>query len=351
MDTDPDKITPTDTPAVADTPVADPPPVADGPMAAMDAGIAAAAEAPAPEPAAEPEPEGDEPAPEPEPEADPPPEVDPVDTEIAELKLGERSAERFRELSKSEKALAPIREAAEKAGVTLDDLPVVFERARERDDFVRMVSETGATPEQFGKLLDYQTTITAANKGDLAAAEAAFTMLLPEVQTLAKLLGKDIAGIADPLADHPDLKDDVENGDITKERALELARSRTQDLLQKTTREQTTQIEQAAQEKTQAVDWLNRFDAHMEGSDPTYAAKRPVLLAFVETIGSTLPPAKWPEAVKAYYARIPSPVAAPAPKPRPGPVRTHIPPARMEPAVYDNPMAALDAGIAAASGR
>ena len=351
MDTDPDKITPTDTPAVADTPVADPPPVADGPMAAMDAGIAAAAEAPAPEPAAEPEPEGDEPAPEPEPEADPPPEVDPVDTEIAELKLGERSAERFRELSKSEKALAPIREAAEKAGVTLDDLPVVFERARERDDFVRMVSETGATPEQFGKLLDYQTTITAANKGDLAAAEAAFTMLLPEVQTLAKLLGKDIAGIADPLADHPDLKADVENGDIAKERALELARSRTQDLLQKTTREQTTQIEQAAQEKTQAVDWLNRFDAHMAGADTTYAAKRPALLAFVETIGSTLPPAKWPEAVKAYYARIPAPVAAPAPKPRPGPVRTHIPPARMEPAVYDNPMAALDAGIAAASGR
>jgi len=354
MDPETDKITPTDTPAVAETPAADPPPVADDPMAAMDAGIAAAAEAPA-EPAPDPVPEGDD-APAPDAAVDavadePPPEVDPVDTEIAELKLGERSAERFRELSKSEKALAPIREAAEKAGVTLDDLPVVFERARERDDFVRMVSETGATPEQFGKLLDYQTTITAANKGDLAAAEAAFTMLLPEVQTLAKLLGKDIAGIADPLADHPDLKADVENGDIAKERALELARSRTQDLLQKTTRDETTKIEQATQEKAEAVDWLNRFDAHMAGADTTYAAKRPALLAFVETIGSTLPPAKWPEAVKAYYARIPAPVAAPAPKPRPGPVRTHIPPARMEPAVYDDPMAALDAGIAAASGR
>ena len=349
MDTDPDKITPTETPAVADTPAAGP--VADDPMAAMDAGIAAAAEAPAPKPAPEPEPEGEEAQPEPEPEGEPPPEVDPVDTEIAELKLGERSAERFRELSKSEKALAPIREAAEKAGVTLDDLPAVFERAKERDDFVQMVSSTGATPEQFGKLLDYQTTISAANKGDLQAAEAAFAMLLPEVQTLAKLLGKDIAGIADPLADHPDLKSDVEQGDITKERALELARSRAQGLLQQATRDQSTQEQQAAQEKTEAVDWLNRFDAHMAGSDATYAAKRPALLAFVETIGSTLPPAKWPEAVRAYYARIPAPVAAPAAKPRPGPVRTHIPPARMEPAVYDDPMAALDAGIAAASGR
>lgn len=348
MNPETDKTTPTDPPAGAETP-ADPPPVADDPMAAMDAGIAAAAEAP--EPAAEPEPEAAEVEPEPEPEAEPPPEVDPVDTEIAELKLGERSAERFRELSKSEKALAPIREAAEKAGVTLDDLPAVFERAKERDDFVQMVSSTGATPEQFGKLLDYQTTISAANKGDLQAAEAAFAMLLPEVQTLAKLLGKDIAGIADPLADHPDLKADVEQGDITKERALELARSRAQGLLQQATRDQSTQEQRAAQEKTEAVDWLNRFDAHMAGSDATYAAKRPALLAFVETIGSTLPPAKWPEAVKAYYARIPAPVAAPAPKPRPGPVRTHIPPARMEPAVYDDPMAALDAGIAAASGR
>lgn len=348
MDTDPDKITTTEPPAAVEPPAPEPTPVADDPLAAMDAGIAAAAEAPAPEPAAEPAPEGEQP--EPEPEGDEPaPEVDPVDTEIAELKLGERSAERFRELSKSEKALAPIREAAEKAGVTLDDLPTVFERAKERDDFVRMVSETGATPEQFGKLLDYQTTITAANKGDMQAAEAAFAMLLPEVQALATLLGKDIAGIADPLADHPDLKADVENGDITKERALELVRSRVQGTLQQATREQTTQVEQAAQEKAEAVDWLNRFDAHMAGADTTYAAKRPALLAFVETIGTTLPPAKWPEAVKAYYARIPAP--APAPKPRPGPVRTHIPPARMEPAMFDDPMAALDAGIAAASGR
>ncbi len=353
MDPETDKTTPTDTTAVADTPQVETPPAdaAEDPIAALDAGIAAASESPtpAPDPADDAQPEGDDLEPEPE-GGEPAPEVDPVDKEIADLKLGERSAERFRELSKSEKALAPIREAAEKAGVTLDDLPVVFERARERDDFVRMVSETGATPEQFGKLLDYQTSITAAARGDLQAAETAFTMLLPEVQALAQLLGKDISGIADPLAEHPDLQDDVEVGDITRERALELARARSQGKLQQSTREQQTQVEQVTQEKAQAVDWLNRFDAHMAGADTTYAAKRPALLAFVETIGKTIPPSKWPEAVKDYYARMPAP-AAPAPKPRPGPVRTHIPPARMEPAVYDDPMAALDAGIAAASGR
>ena len=39
MDPETDKITPTETPAVADTPAADPPPVADDPMAAMDAAM------------------------------------------------------------------------------------------------------------------------------------------------------------------------------------------------------------------------------------------------------------------------------------------------------------------------
>ena len=135
MDTETDKTTPTDTPAVADTPQVETPPAdaAEDPIAALDAGIAAASESPtpAPDPADDAQPEGDDPEPEPE-GGEPAPEVDPVDKEIADLKLGERSAERFRELSKSEKALAPIREAAEKAGVTLDDLPVVFERARER---------------------------------------------------------------------------------------------------------------------------------------------------------------------------------------------------------------------------
>lgn len=358
MATETDKTTPTDTPAVADTPAIEIPPAdaAEDPMAALDAGIAAASESPTPNPgpADDAKPEGEEPDADAVVDAaadDTPPEVDPVDKEIADLKLGERSAERFRELSKSEKALAPIREAAEKAGVSLDELPVVFERAKERDDFVRMVSETGATPEQFGKLLDYQTSISAAAKGDLQAAETAFTMLLPEVQALAQLLGKDIAGIADPLADHADLKDDIEEGNITRERALELARARSQGKLQQTTREQETQTQQAEQERTQAVDWLNRFDAHMAGVDATYAAKRPALLAFVETIGKAMPPRLWPTAVNDYYARMPAPIAVPAPKPRPGPVRTHIPPARMEPAVFDDPMAAMEAGIAAASGR
>ena len=360
---DPENLNPAVTetpPAAIETPPADTPPPADpaeDPMAAMDAGIAAASESPTPEPNPDDDsPEAGDPATDkPAVEGDPPaastdePAPDAVEAEIAELKLSDRSAKRFRDLAESEKALAPIREAAEKAGVSLDELPTVFERARERDEFIQMVSSTGATPEQFGKLLDYQSTITAAASGDMKAAEAAFAMLLPEVQALAQLLGKDVAGVADPLSSHDDLKSDVEDGVITRERALEIARSRNRERLQDTRLDEVTQAQRAEKERADGVAWLNSFDANMAASDPTYAAKRPALLAFVETIGQTIPPSKWAAAVQQYYARIPAPAPAPPQKPRPGPVRPHIPPARMEQVAYDNPMDALDAGISAAS--
>lgn len=334
--------TETETPQV-ETPPAD---AAEDPMLkAMDEGIAAADESPAPQvdPADDAQPEEVEPQ-----EAEPEPEAaDPVESEISELKLSERSAKRFRELSDEVKQLAPLREAAEKAGVDLGDLPTVFARAKERDEFVDMVSSTGASPEQFGKTLDYLTDIHAAAKGDVEAAERAYATLLPEVTALAKLLGKEIGGVVDPLDGHDDLKDAVDQGDITRQHALELARARAQGNLRENTTRQQQEQAKAQQEQQQALDWLVRFDQHMTSADQTYAAKRPVLDALVANIRQTLPPSAWPEAVQRAYASIPT-VQAPA-KPRPGPVRANIPPARMEQVEYGSIEDALEAGIRAAS--
>lgn len=318
-------------------------------LAAMDEGLAEAAED-VPEPDKPDDPPKAEDKPDKPADDKPEDEPDPVDAEIAELKLGERSAKRFRELSDEVKSLAPLREAAEKAGVDLDDLPSVFDRAKQRDEFVEMVSNTGASPEQFGKTLDYLTDIHAAAKGDVQAAERAFNTLLPEVQALASLLGKDIAGVADPLTGHDDLKQAVEDGDITRQHALELAKARTQGKLHETTSRQQQEQQQVAQEQQQARDWLVRFDQHMTANDPTYAGKRPMLDALAANIRATLPPAAWPEAVQRAYASIPAVVAPPAPKPRPGPVRPNMPPARMQQAEYDSMDDALEAGIRAASG-
>lgn len=326
-----------------ETPPAD---AAEDPMLkAMDEGIAAADESPAPQvdPADDTQPEEVEPQ-----EAEPEPEAaDPVESEISELKLSERSAKRFRELADEVKQLAPLREAAEKAGVDLGDLPTVFARAKERDEFVEMVSSTGASPEQFGRALDYLADIHAAVKGDVEAAERAYAALLPEVTALAKLLGKEISGVVDPLEGHDDLKTAVEDGDITRQHALELARARTQGSLRENTTRQQQEQAKAQQEQQQALDWLVRFDQHMISADQTYAAKRPILDALVANIRQTLPPSAWPEAVQRAYASIPT-VQAPA-RPRPGPVRANIPPARMEQVEYGSIEDALEAGIRAAS--
>ena len=318
-------------------------------QSAFEAGLATVTPEPEPEP--KPEPEAEEPAAEAEAEApeaaEPPAAPDPVDEEISSLSLNERSAARFRELSKSEKALVPIREAAEKAGVKLEDLPQVFARAQERDEFVRMVSETGATPEQFGKLLDYQTSITAASRGDLKAAEAAFEMLLPEVQALAGLLGKEIPGIVDPLADHADLRSAVEDGDLNRERALELARLRTQGKLQESTRTQQDTQARAEQERAEGVQWLNQFEAHMRANDPNYEARRPALVALVESISATVPPKQWAQIVQNAYSRMPAPPVA-QPKPTPGPMRPRQSPGVMTPERFDSPMAAFEHGLSQA---
>ena len=324
------------TPETAEVPPAD---AAEDPMLkAMDEGIAAADESPAPE-------AGDDAESEPAPEAAQTEEEeapDPVESEITELKLSERSAKRFRELSDEVKQLAPLRDAAEKAGVNLDDLPTVFARAKERDEFVEMVSSTGASPEQFGKTLDYLTDIHAAAKGDVEAAERAYATLLPEVTALAKLLGKEIGGVVDPLEGHDDLREAVEDGDITRQHALELARARAQGNL----RENTSRQQQEAQQAQQALDWLVRFDQYMTANDASYGAKRPMLDALVANIRATLPPTAWPEAVQRAYASIPTVQAA---KPRPGPVRANIPPARMEQVEYSTMEDALEAGIRAAT--
>lgn len=287
----------------------------------------------------EPPTEGTEPTAEGAPPAEEAP--DPVAEEVAELKLSERSAKRFRELHEHEKALAPIREAAEKAGVDLANIGDVFARAQERDELVEMVSSTGATPEMFGRSLDYMRDVSAARSGDVQAAQRAWDALLPEVQALAAMLGKEMTGVADPLAAHEDLLAAVDSGDIDRKLALELAAARGQGQV----RQQHDAQQQQARESDQAVQWLRQYDATMMQLDASYAAKRPMLDAMVANIRQTLPPAQWPQAVQLAYASIPS-IPAPAPaRPKPGPVRPHSPPADMGVGTYDSFEDAIEAGL------
>lgn len=287
-------------------------------------------------------------------EGDQQPDAD-TEAEIASLGLKEKSAERFRGMAAEIKELAPLREAMKAAGIEdVARLPELVQRSKVGEDMVQMVVETGASPEQYGMALDYLGLIGKAQQGDLVAAEKAYTTMTGELAALAKLLGKEVPGVHDPLANHQDLRAEVEAGDLPRARAVEIAGQRDRAAYTGNVERQRTESQQAAEQAEQrGIEWLKRFDAEMAQEDPSYAAKRPQLNEAVRQIREQYHPSEWAQRTALAYARIQAPaaaapsVAAPAApvQPRPGPVRPSGPRPAMDPTTFASPMDALEYGI------
>lgn len=281
-----------------------------------------------------------------------------VEAEITGLGLKEKAAARFRELTAEVKELAPIRAQLEAAGIKdVAEIPVLAKRAKDGADLVQMVTDTGATAEQFGMQLDYMSLLQKVNTGDIAAAEKAYAMAMGEAEALAKILGKEVPGVHDPLAAHADLLADIEAGDLTRKRALEIAAQRQRETVAtaaRTNAEATRTLTEAQQRaQTEAIETgkaaLQAFDERAAVTDPHYAAKRPILNDAVVEIRKKHPPHLWASETALAYAAIPNPAPAPAPKPPIGPVRPTGPRPAMAQAAFDDPFAAMDAAIAETS--
>lgn len=344
-------------------------------MAAMDKGVEAATPAPeeAAEPAAAPVPgtpealaaeeaakaEAAKPAdakPEGEPAKDEPDPHAEIKADADALGLKGKANERFVAMAAEIKTFAPLKAALEQAGIKdAADLPKLAAAAKDGADLVEMVQGTGATPDQFSATLDY---LALVNKGDPASLEQAFTALSGELADLAKLMGREVPGVHDPLAEHKDLQQELEAGDITRARALEIAASRTQAKVAEGRRAQETQTaaqRTAAEQATnEGVNALRAWEQQKMAADPGYLTLRPALNAEVAQIRQNFPPAQWAAATELAYRAIVASSAKPAPaaqKPPPGPMRPGMGGPRLAPAVFDNPEDAMEAGIAAATAR
>ena len=330
---------------------------------ALDEGIAEAT--PAGEPPAE-QPEGEQQEPDAtdgkaeegtpkdgKPEGDKPAEGKPEDDAAKEadtLGLKGKANERFVAMANEIKTLAPLKAALEQAGIKdVAELPTLVKHAKDGADLVEMVKGTGASPDQFGQTLDYLALVTKAGAGDRQAAEQAFAVIESEYQALAKVLGKEVPGVHDPLAEYPDLQKDVEGGDVTRERALEIAQARTAAKVQQEARARQQQTTEQTTAQQRAIDEgraaLNALEAKLQ-ADPHYAAKKPALIAKLGEIRQKFAPDQWAYAAELAYAAIPNPQPA---KPPPSAIRPGGPRPAMAPAVFENPEDALEAGIAAAS--
>lgn len=277
------------------------------------------------------------------------PEPDPeAEAEITALGLKEKAAARFRELTAELKALAPLREQLEGAGIKdIGELPKLVKRAEDGEYLIGSIEQTGITPDDFTRLLDYASTITAGRNGDRVAVERAFEAVGKEYAAIAKALGKEVPGVYDALDAHADLKAAVESGDLDRKHAAELAmaRDRTQSLQQH--QQQTTQHQQTEAAQQQALQQIVQFDKQ-QAQNPTYAAKRPILDAMVRNIRATLPPDQWLQATQQAYATIPdvAPAAPAAPakpaEPAPSAVRPGGPRGSLSPKKFESVEDALD---------
>lgn len=222
-----------------------------------------------------------------------------VEDEIKKLELKEAAAERFRELSKRPKDedVAPLRERAERA-----------------DQWEQTVAGTGATPEEFGAALGY---LAALHADDPKSLQQAYDYISGEQAKLAKQLGKAAPG-HDPLAEHTDLRDAVESGDMTEQYAHELAERRAAEARFNASRErqQATQTQQQAMER--AVADVNTLNAELAQSDPQFKAKLERLAPTLNVIKDSVPPAQWAPAIRKLFAE--TVIEQPKPKPPVGAV-------------------------------
>lgn len=169
--------------------------------------------------------------------------------------------------------------------------------------------ENGIKREQFDQAMH---VVGLMNRGDLRGALAA----LDEQRKLISLtLGESLPG-ADALADFPDLRQAVDNLQITEQHALEIARGRfnqgqqrqnAQRQQQENQRQQAQQDQQQqyATAKHQAQLAVDKFCQTMQKSDLDFARIEPMLLEQIKGgLLQDVPPHRWPELVQKTYGLI-----------------------------------------------
>lgn len=201
------------------------------------------------------------------------------------------------------------RERMESLIKTAKDLTTARDQAvADRGELLGYVAETKATPQQFTEALNY---LKAVNSGDPVQIRQAIKMAQAELTALARIIGEPVQGV-DLLAEHQDLKDAVEAGDISRQHAEELAASRALRAQQQQTSRQQTEQSQVQQDITGGKTALNTLDGQLRAADPQYEAKRALLVPLLQPIFAQLHPSKWAGAFKEAYDKLPATAIAPA---------------------------------------
>lgn len=243
----------------------------------------------------------------------------------AGLKPGSKAATRFHEMATTIRSQAPIVDEMKKLKIESPaQLQDVMQAAARGVEWENTVLQSTATPQQFAEMLG---VVQLINSGDVTNKNKVFDHLLGVVKTLGTELGRTVEGVINPLDQHPDLKQAVENQDITPEYAAELARQRATDKLRGSNEQQRQQQDSLTQAQQSGIAQAKEFEARMQAADPHYAAKFQALLPTIQLIRRSVHPSQWAKEIATAYAALPDPVAAaPAPAAPAARVRAgHVP--------------------------
>lgn len=186
-----------------------------------------------------------------------------------------------------------------------------------------LVHAAGMTAESFGQHIEFSRL---ANSNDPDDLKRAAQMLEQTRADLYRRLGQDAPGV-DVLADHPDLAQRVQNLEMPRETALEVAKMRRE---QQAIQQQRAQVQAQEQETAQ----FNQAVAQAQQSLESYVQTRaheidhPARMKALETyfadprklqeFATTYQPSQWPAAIRMLYDNVP--VAPPARRAPPAPI-------------------------------
>lgn len=188
-------------------------------------------------------------------------------------------------------------------------------------EFKQMVQSTGMSAQEFAQTLEFGRL---ASSNDPAKVQVAIEMIEQQRAQLYARIGKEAPGV-DLLKDHPDLQQAVESMEVTRDKAVELAKHRRAESAQRQQMQAQQQAAQSNQQYQQAVATASQ-QAEAYLSTRAKEADHPHRMkaisdyfrdpANMQEFVGTFQPHQWAAAIKMKYDSIQAP-RAPANQPRP----------------------------------
>lgn len=206
---------------------------------------------------------------------------------------------KFKELSK----------AAARARELEPEIETLRAQVQQQQEVFDHLERNGITGEQFGEMV---MVTSFMNSGDPLKMQRAHEALLKYAADIGQKLGLEAPGY-DPLSEHPDLSAAVQNMDLTRDHALEVARARKMTAATTQYSSQQGQVQMAQAEQQRVTQELTTLERTLRATDPQFDAKwaflRPTLVPVLER----LPLSERANAFRQAYAALQLPAAPAAP--------------------------------------